>query len=198
MTAKGIFLNLLEVDRVRDSDVAIAWWRCLSPDYVLPKLLVVSGADRRQPGPVAADPRLHVVRSGLARADARPGLCPRAVSLRPRPVCLHCVEKHHARFRSKWWTMLCLYNRKAFSLSSLCFSSRVLLFADQIHNFRKHVTNNLNSPYDYNSVMHYGRWAALWGNVFIGFSIFSMGITTPYSLFNLHTDMPSLKMADQQ
>ncbi|KAM8855632.1 high choriolytic enzyme 1 [Spinachia spinachia] len=29
----------------------------------------------------------------------------------------------------------------------------------QVHNFRKHVTNNLNSLYDYNSVMHYGRYA---------------------------------------
>uniref|UniRef100_A0A3P8VXY1 Metalloendopeptidase n=1 Tax=Cynoglossus semilaevis TaxID=244447 RepID=A0A3P8VXY1_CYNSE len=28
-----------------------------------------------------------------------------------------------------------------------------------IHNFRKQQTNNLNSPYDYNSVMHYGRYA---------------------------------------
>uniref|UniRef100_G3NRD7 Metalloendopeptidase n=1 Tax=Gasterosteus aculeatus TaxID=69293 RepID=G3NRD7_GASAC len=33
------------------------------------------------------------------------------------------------------------------------------IMPDQIHNFRKHVTNNLNSPYDYNSVMHYGRYA---------------------------------------
>ncbi|XP_028292412.1 high choriolytic enzyme 1-like isoform X1 [Gouania willdenowi] len=30
---------------------------------------------------------------------------------------------------------------------------------DYMHNFRKQVTNNLNSPYDYNSVMHYGRYA---------------------------------------
>ncbi|MED6279390.1 hypothetical protein CHARACLAT_000338 [Characodon lateralis] len=33
------------------------------------------------------------------------------------------------------------------------------IMPDQIHNFRKQVTNNLNSPYDYNSVMHYGRYA---------------------------------------
>ncbi|XP_078478292.1 LOW QUALITY PROTEIN: hatching enzyme 1.2-like [Lampetra planeri] len=30
---------------------------------------------------------------------------------------------------------------------------------DRLHNFRKQETNNLNSPYDYNSVMHYGRYA---------------------------------------
>ncbi|XP_068597908.1 high choriolytic enzyme 1-like [Brachionichthys hirsutus] len=27
------------------------------------------------------------------------------------------------------------------------------------HNFDKHPTDNLNTPYDYNSIMHYGRWA---------------------------------------
>ncbi|KAJ0070354.1 hypothetical protein NL108_007703, partial [Boleophthalmus pectinirostris] len=30
------------------------------------------------------------------------------------------------------------------------------IMPDQIHNFRKQATNNLNSPYDYSSVMHYG------------------------------------------
>ena len=39
---------------------------------------------------------------------------------------------------------------------------------EQMHNFRKQLTNNLNSPYDYNSVMHYGRWAALRGNILPG------------------------------
>uniref|UniRef100_A0A3Q3AY55 Metalloendopeptidase n=2 Tax=Kryptolebias marmoratus TaxID=37003 RepID=A0A3Q3AY55_KRYMA len=33
------------------------------------------------------------------------------------------------------------------------------ILPDHIHNFRKQVTNNLNSPYDYSSVMHYGRYA---------------------------------------
>ncbi|KAM8857123.1 uncharacterized protein ACB058_008903 [Synchiropus picturatus] len=33
------------------------------------------------------------------------------------------------------------------------------IMADRIHNFRKHATNNLNSPYDYSSIMHYGRYA---------------------------------------
>lgn len=30
---------------------------------------------------------------------------------------------------------------------------------EQRHNFRKQLTNNLNSPYDYGSLMHYGRYA---------------------------------------
>ncbi|XP_075334843.1 hatching enzyme 1.2 [Odontesthes bonariensis] len=33
------------------------------------------------------------------------------------------------------------------------------IMPDYMHNFRKQATNNLNSPYDYNSVMHYGRYA---------------------------------------
>ncbi|XP_007570355.2 high choriolytic enzyme 1 isoform X2 [Poecilia latipinna] len=33
------------------------------------------------------------------------------------------------------------------------------ILPEQIHNFRKQATNNLNSPYDYSSVMHYGRYA---------------------------------------
>uniref|UniRef100_A0AAZ1XUJ2 Metalloendopeptidase n=1 Tax=Oreochromis aureus TaxID=47969 RepID=A0AAZ1XUJ2_OREAU len=33
------------------------------------------------------------------------------------------------------------------------------IMPEHVHNFRKQVTNNLNSPYDYNSVMHYGRYA---------------------------------------
>ncbi|XP_062287274.1 high choriolytic enzyme 1 [Scomber scombrus] len=33
------------------------------------------------------------------------------------------------------------------------------IMPDYINNFRKHITNNLNSPYDYSSVMHYGRYA---------------------------------------
>ncbi|XP_030283303.1 high choriolytic enzyme 2 [Sparus aurata] len=33
------------------------------------------------------------------------------------------------------------------------------IMPDQLHNFRKQLTNNLNSPYDYGSVMHYGRYA---------------------------------------
>lgn len=35
---------------------------------------------------------------------------------------------------------------------------------EQRHNFRKQLTNNLNSPYDYGSLMHYGRWADILGN----------------------------------
>ncbi|KAK2839705.1 hypothetical protein Q5P01_013445 [Channa striata] len=33
------------------------------------------------------------------------------------------------------------------------------IIPEHIHNFKKQVTNNLNSPYDYSSVMHYGRYA---------------------------------------
>ncbi|KAM9346848.1 uncharacterized protein ABDE67_011161 [Symphorus nematophorus] len=33
------------------------------------------------------------------------------------------------------------------------------IIPEQMHNFRKQITNNLNSPYDYGSVMHYGRYA---------------------------------------
>lgn len=41
------------------------------------------------------------------------------------------------------------------------FSCIFCVLTDQLHNFRKQVTNNLNSPYDYGSLMHYGRWVAL-------------------------------------
>lgn len=39
------------------------------------------------------------------------------------------------------------------------------MFPEQRHNFRKQLTNNLNSPYDYGSLMHYGRWADIWGRI---------------------------------
>lgn len=68
--------------------------------------------------------------------------------------------------------------------------------AEHIHNFRKQVTNNLNSPYDYTSVMHYGRWVALWFNIII--CHLDSGITVSYMFCIFDTDMPSLKMADQQ
>lgn len=64
----------------------------------LSKLLVISGPDRRKSDPVPADPRVHVVRSGCARANARPGLCARAVPLWPRQLCDDCVEEHHGRW----------------------------------------------------------------------------------------------------
>lgn len=64
------------------------------------KLLVISGSNRRKPDPVTADSWVHVVRSGCPRVHARARLCTRAVSLRPRPLCLNCVEKHHTRFGS--------------------------------------------------------------------------------------------------
>ncbi|KAJ8350471.1 hypothetical protein SKAU_G00256010 [Synaphobranchus kaupii] len=33
------------------------------------------------------------------------------------------------------------------------------ILQDQVHNFKKYMTNNLNTIYDYNSIMHYGRYA---------------------------------------
>ncbi|KAG5833153.1 hypothetical protein ANANG_G00272820 [Anguilla anguilla] len=33
------------------------------------------------------------------------------------------------------------------------------ILQDQVHNFKKYVTNNLNTAYDYTSIMHYGRYA---------------------------------------
>ncbi|XP_036395890.1 high choriolytic enzyme 1-like [Megalops cyprinoides] len=33
------------------------------------------------------------------------------------------------------------------------------ILQDQVHNFKKYKTNNLNTAYDYNSIMHYGRYA---------------------------------------
>ncbi|KAM4609467.1 hatching enzyme 1.2 [Polymixia lowei] len=33
------------------------------------------------------------------------------------------------------------------------------IMPDRIHNFKRQVTNNLNTAYDYSSVMHYGRYA---------------------------------------
>lgn len=50
--------------------------------------------------------------------------------------------------------------RHLHSLFTFCDST------EYIHNFKKQVTNNLNSPYDYSSVMHYGRWATMIQYVF--------------------------------
>lgn len=61
------------------------------------KLLVISGTDGRKPDPVAADSWLHVVRGGCPWINARPRLCAWAVSLWPRPIRHHYVEKHHTR-----------------------------------------------------------------------------------------------------
>lgn len=110
-------------------DVALWWWHVIS--VVHPKLLVVPGADWRKPDPVTADPWLHVVRSGCPRADARPWLCARAVSLRPRPLCHNCVEKHHARLgwmvtsqhyvtESLFFTVSALFSANGFYVL-LCF-----------------------------------------------------------------------------
>lgn len=33
----------------------------------------------------------------------------------------------------------------------------LLVLAEMVYNFQKQKTNNLNTPYDYSSVMHYGR-----------------------------------------
>lgn len=69
---------------------------CLSFFFVAhSKLLVISGTDGRESDPVPADPWVHVVRSGCARANARPGLRARAVSLRPGQLRHNCVEEHH-------------------------------------------------------------------------------------------------------
>lgn len=62
-----------------------------------------------------------------------------------------------------------------------CISFIFCVLTDQMHNFRKQVTNNLNSPYDYGSVMHYGRWAALWGNMIIVF-VWVAGVTLWFTL----------------
>lgn len=52
-------------------------------------------------------------------------------------------------------------------------------FTDHIHNFRKQTTNNLNSPYDYTSVMHYGRW----GKIIVCYAMFLWGLTTIYLMY---------------
>lgn len=138
------------------------WWHIISVSHH--KLLVISGADWRKPDSVAADSRLHVVRGGCPWINARPWLCAWAVSLWPRPVRHHYVEKHHGRL--EWKSNNIFFLTWATVFLDGFFSNLTVTdcwcVPDQRHNFRKQLTNNLNSPYDYGSLMHYGRWAVLW------------------------------------
>lgn len=130
--------------------------------FLLSKLLVISGADWRKPGHVTPDSWVHVVRSGRARVHACSWLCTWAVPLRPRPIRHNCMEKHHTRLGWMITCVLCFSFKKICLLNSLYPSCAL---TEHIYNFKKQVTNNLNSPYDYSSVMHYGRWATLSGSI---------------------------------
>lgn len=55
----------------------------------------------------------------------------------------------------------------------VCFTCKHLTIVHSVlsscagreRNFQKVQTNNLNTPYDYDSVMHYGRWVKTWRGV---------------------------------
>lgn len=153
---------------------------CVIYDFLLcPKLLVVSGAGRGKPDLVVAESWMHVVRSGCPRVHACSWICTRAVTLRPWPLCYNCMEKHHARLG---WVIA--PPASCYCIQKMCFFFFFVnlvpaFFTDHIHNFRKQTTNNLNSPYDYTSVMHYGRW----GKIILCYAMFCWGLTTIYLMY---------------
>lgn len=179
------------------------WWsHIISVPY--PKLLVISGTDWRKPDPVAADSWLHVVRGGCPWINACPRLCAWTVSLWPRPVCHDYVEKYYARlgWKSNWLFLDIIFFMFAtvFLDWLFLFWIKVIVdvFPEQRHNFRKQLTNNLNSPYDYGSLMHYGRWAENWGEINTDFMFVYRNVTYMSSSCTSHSGMPFLKMVGQQ
>lgn len=145
------------------------------------QVLVLPGPSAVRPGSFPEGNRLFVQGHGAARSSSCSGLPSRASPLWQRPICADSLWEHFRRSAtwhlpiSTWDKAKCggsssrIFWRPTGSqdfmhvcthLSSIFQQAETFLSscAGRESNFMKVQTNNLDTPYDFNSVMHYSKW----------------------------------------